>query len=191
LTSRTTSLFVLRDFQTRNVTFVVKPSEDFQAARPILTAAMFLIGVGGHNLDRRRLVPAAFDIGVNERPTSTDAATIYSTHLLRTPSILPAGSLRETLQNILGRHVELIEADLSAFLALEFCAPRRAPSTSTRIRPAWITKLTKMLCLISAYKCCQSAPAQALVALANRPQILLLQERGPKTLQVQRFKCRT
>ena len=49
----------------------------------------------------------------------------YSTHLLLTLSILPAASLHETLQNILGRRLELIEADLSAFLAQE-CSPTHA-----------------------------------------------------------------
>jgi hypothetical protein len=56
----------------------------------------------------------------------------YSTHLLLTLSILPAASLRETLQNILGRHLELIEADLSAFLAQE-CSPTHAFDLERRL----------------------------------------------------------
>jgi hypothetical protein len=56
----------------------------------------------------------------------------YSTHLLLTLSILPAASLRETLQNILGRHLEPIWADLSTFLAQE-CSPTHAFDLERRL----------------------------------------------------------
>jgi hypothetical protein len=56
----------------------------------------------------------------------------YSTHLLLTLSILPAASLRETLQNILGRHREQIGADLSTFLAQE-CSPTHAFDLERRL----------------------------------------------------------
>jgi hypothetical protein len=56
----------------------------------------------------------------------------YSTHLLLTLSILPVTSFRETHRNILGRHSELIEADLLAFLAQE-CSPTQAFDLERRL----------------------------------------------------------
>src|ERR1700722_15954427 len=56
-----------RYFQPRNVAFGMKPLEDFQAPSLILPAAVFLLGVGRLELERRRLIPASFDFGGNER----------------------------------------------------------------------------------------------------------------------------
>src|SRR5207253_1597930 len=57
----------LRHFQGRDVPLGVKPPEDFQAASLILLAAVFLLGVGWLDPDRRRFVPASLDFGVNKR----------------------------------------------------------------------------------------------------------------------------
>src|SRR5712692_2747033 len=56
-----------RYFQTRDVSLGMKPLEDFQTPSLILLAAVFHLGVGRHDLERRRLVPASFDLGVNKR----------------------------------------------------------------------------------------------------------------------------
>src|SRR5260370_42218931 len=58
---------LLRYLQPRNVALGMKPLEDFQTASLILLAAVFLLGVGRHGLERRRLVPASFDLGINKR----------------------------------------------------------------------------------------------------------------------------
>jgi len=45
----------------------MKLLEDIQTPSLILFATVFLLGVEWHDLERRRLVPASFDFGVNER----------------------------------------------------------------------------------------------------------------------------
>src|SRR5579883_2187533 len=57
---------LFRYFQARNVPLGMKPPQDFQAPSLIPFAAVCLLGVGWHDLEGRRLVPAAFDFGVHE-----------------------------------------------------------------------------------------------------------------------------
>src|SRR5262249_40312422 len=57
---------LLRYLQPRDVALGVKPLEDFQTTSLIFFAAVFLLGIGRLDLERRRLVPASFDFGVNE-----------------------------------------------------------------------------------------------------------------------------
>src|ERR1700682_468071 len=56
-----------RYFQPRNIALGMKPLEDFKTPSLIFFAAVFLFMIGRLDLKRRRLIPASFYFGVNER----------------------------------------------------------------------------------------------------------------------------